>query len=179
MKMPALPDIVAEEFPSKVAASFETRDAAARAIADVIQVEDVEAHQVRLIEPDDKAAARKLQPESRTIEHTWVRSHLAFGAFGILLGSVLAAASVQWGPVALSASPLFTTITLIWVTTLSCLMIAGATTLRMDHDLVHAHVSAAAARDRHSVVAHARTAREKRRLARQLRRRAESTTSSL
>jgi hypothetical protein len=86
---------------------------------------------------------------------------------------------VQWGPVALSASPLFTTIALIWVTTLSCLMVAGATTLRMDHDLVHAHVRAAASEGRHSVVAHARTARERRRLARQLRRRAQSTVSTL
>ncbi len=179
MNMPSLPDVIVEEFPSKVAASFDTQEAAERAAAQIAEAENIEDRQVRTIEPDDSAVARKLQPESQSIQRTWMRTHIAFGAFGLLLGSLLAAIAVQWGPVALTASPMFTGITLVWVSTLSCLMVAGAATLRMDHDLILNHVSAASAKGQHTVIAHARTAREKRRFARQLRRRAETTVSSL
>ena len=179
MKISPLPDVIAEEYPSKVAASFDTREQADRATASVLRAANADTRQLEIIAPDDPAAARKLQPESATIPRTWVRTHCAFGVFGLLLGALLAAAAIQWGPVAMSASPLYTGITLVWVTTLSCLIIAGAVTLRMDHDLVLNHVSTASAKGQHTLVAHARTAREKRRFARLLRRRSEATASSL
>ncbi len=174
-----VPELVVEEYPSKVAASFDCKTEAARAVQQVASAEGAELGQIRLVGPGDPAADRKLQPESGAIARTWIRTHLVFGAVGMLSASVLTFTAIQWGPTALSASPVFTGITLVWVITLSSLMLAGAVTLRMDHDRVLNHVLRASAEGRHTVVAHARSAKQKRRFAKALRTQAGAAVSTL
>jgi hypothetical protein len=146
---------------------------------DLSRAADIEPRQVRLVKPDDPEAERKLQPEARAIERTWIRTHLLFGAVGLVSASVFVALAIQWGPTALSASPMFTGLTLVWVRTLSSLMCAGAVALRRDHDRVLNHVLRAPVEGRHTVVAHARSGRQKRRFTEALRTHAETAVSTL
>lgn len=175
---PAVAPIV-EEFPSKVVASFDSDTEAMRAASQLAASDRVQARQVRIVAPNDPAAEHKLQPEPRAIELTFFRTHALFGAIGLVTGVVLAAVSINWGPEALQASPMFTLITLTWVSTLFSLMVAGAVTLRMDHDLVLNHVLRASDEGRHSVVAHARSSTQKRGFANQLRAEAGTVATTL
>lgn len=172
-------DIVAEEFPSKVTASYSNAVRAREAAVTLRQWSDVDPRQVRLVSPGDSAVAPKLQPEAEAIERTFYRTHLAFGLAGLGVGSGAAIAAVSWGPIAISASPLLAGLALVWVCTLSSLILAGAVTLRMDHDGVFSHLLQARSKGQTTVIAHARSAAEKRRFRTHLEASASSVASTL
>ncbi len=167
-----------EEFPSKVSATFDTAREANQAANELSQSEDVESGQVLVIAPGDDRTDLKLEPEPRAIRNTWFRAHVLYGAVGIAVGLVLASAAVNSGLDIFSASPLPTIIAITWVTFLSSLMVAGAITLRLDHDVVVHHSRSAAGSGEYLVVAHARSGAEKRRFAKQLKPAANDTAST-
>lgn len=168
-----------EQFPSKVVASFETSSDAKRAATRLSHADEVETGQILIIAPGDNAADSKLQPEARAIENSFIRKHLKYGIAGLLAGVFLSTLAVNWGPDIFTASPLLTSIAVTWVTFLSSLMLAGALTLRMDHDLVFNHAQRASDQGKYVVVAHARSGSQKRRFAEQLDIQAQATAASL
>ncbi|MEE4192513.1 MAG: hypothetical protein V2I66_13110 [Halieaceae bacterium] len=168
-----------ERFPSKVSASFNGASEAHRAADRLLQAEDVVREQVVVIAPEDGAVDSKLQPEARAIEGTFFRKHIAFGLSGLAAGLVLATVAISWGPDVFTGSPFLSTIAITWVTFLSSLMVAGALTLRMDHDMVTNHALRAADEGKYLVVAHARSGAEKRRFAEELKPEATATASTL
>jgi hypothetical protein len=168
-----------EKFPSKVVASFSTHVEAKEAATTLLLTEEVAASQIKIVAPEDQNADRKLQPEARAIESTFFSKHFYYGASGLFAGLALSALAITWGPEAFTASPLLTAITVTWVTFLSSLMLAGAVTLRMDHDLILNHAQRTSDQGMYLVVAHARTTPQKRRFADQLRGRSESVVSTL
>ena len=179
--MSLVPDVNAsvEQYPSKVTASFRSSSDAAQAAARLAEDGEVEKGQIKVVAPEDQDIDRKLQPEARAIERTFFRRHRNFGISGLVAGLFLSTLAITMGPEAFYASPQLTVITVTWVTFLSSLMLAGALTLRMDHDLIMNHAKQASGQGLHVVVAHARTAPQKRQFANELRAKAERVVSTL
>jgi len=174
-----LPEIPGEKYPSKVSAIFDTAKDARQAADVLAQKAGVEPEQVVVIAPDEPRRGLKLEPEPRAIRNTWVRKHAIHGAAGIASGLLLASVAVNSGVDVFRASPVLTTIAITWVSFLSSLMVAGALTLRLDHDRVINQSLRAADNGQYVVVAHARSGSQKRRFLKQLRSEARGTAATL
>ncbi|MEE4660151.1 MAG: hypothetical protein V2J89_06775 [Halieaceae bacterium] len=172
-------EIPGEKYPSKVSAIFDTAQEAQQAADALAQQASVASDQVHVIAPDESRRGLKLEPEPRAIRNTWVRKHAIHGAVGIALGLMLATVAINSGVDVFRASPVLTTIAITWVTFLSSLMLAGALTLRLDHDRVINQSLRAADNGQYVVVAHARSGSQKRRFLKQLRPDASGTVSTL
>ena len=67
---------------SKVAGLFDTADEARVAVDSVRSETGMSDGQVLLVQPNDTAFGRKLEPEQRRIPATLIRTHVVFGALG-------------------------------------------------------------------------------------------------
>ena len=117
-----------------VAATFPNRAAAVDA-ATTLRTELPQA-EVDLIHPHDVNLARKLEPESKGIWRTAVRSHLILGLAGLVSGAVVAATLIGTGWSAAVKSPMLATLFLLTLGLFAGLMVAGLLTLRPDRSRV-------------------------------------------
>lgn len=135
-----------------VAATFADRasaaDAATELRADLPQVE------VDLVRPRDADFARKMEPESKGIWRTAIRSHLLLGPAGLLLGAVAAATLVANGWPAAASSPMLATLFLSTLGLFAGLMLAGLLTLRPDRSRVTLSIRRRSRAGKWAVVAH-------------------------
>jgi hypothetical protein len=135
-----------------VAATFSDQATAAEAAtelrADMPQVE------VDLVRPREADLARKMEPESAGIWRTAVRSHLALGPAGLVLGVVAAALLVALGWPAAASSPVFTMLFLATLGLFAGLMLAGLLTLRPDRSRVTQSIRSRSRSGQWAVVAH-------------------------
>jgi len=138
-----------------VAATFQDQAIAAEVAtelrADMPQVE------VDLVRPRDADFARKMEPESTGIWHTAIRSHLALGPAGLLLGALVAATLVARGWPAAASSPMFAILFLATLGLFAGLMLAGFLTLRPDRGRVTLSIRRRNRAGQWAVVAHPRS----------------------
>ena len=112
---------------------------------------------VHLVQPDDKDWMRKMEPESRGIRRSAVRSHVTLMVGGFLLGVLLSFLLIaNWA--AAASSPLLTGIAVTLVATLSGGILAGLLTLRPDRSVVAVQVKEGLKKGRWAVLAHPRDA---------------------
>ena len=88
------------------------------------------------VSPSDAPFARKMEPESKGIRRTAIRSHLVLGPSGLLVGALAAATLVTLGWPAAVASPMLTALFLATLGLFSGLMLAGLFTLLPDRSRV-------------------------------------------
>lgn len=135
-----------------VAATFSNRakaiDAATELRAELPQVE------VDLVRPRDADFARKMEPESKGIWRTAVRSHLILGPAGLVLGAATATALVAFGWPAATSSPMLTMGFLATLGLFAGLMLAGLFTLRPDRGRVTLSIRRRSRAGQWAVVAH-------------------------
>lgn len=138
-----------------VAATFADQATAAEAAtalrADMPQVE------VDLVRPRDADFARKMEPESGGIWRTAIRSHLALGPAGLLVGALASATLVVLGWPAAVTSPMLTTLFLAMLGLFAGLMLAGLFTLRPDRSRVTLSIRRRNRAGQWAVVAHPRS----------------------
>ncbi|MGA7951452.1 MAG: hypothetical protein WCA45_15005 [Thiobacillaceae bacterium] len=139
---------------SKVAGVFDEAEEA-RAVADEIMREGaLGAEQVRLVGPEDPAVERKLEPEQAGIARTLIRSHIALGIVGLIVGLVVAAALLLSGVEFARASPYYTVIITAGFGAVVGMMFGGLVSLRPDHDVLITEVEEAARQGHWAVVVH-------------------------
>src|SRR5690606_2417921 len=76
-----------ERATTKIAAIYDTREAASGAAVALSRIAGLEPSQWTLIAPHEQGFARKLEPEIQGIARTGVRAHLILGAVGLLAGA--------------------------------------------------------------------------------------------
>lgn len=123
-------NVIDEQHPAKVAAIFKTESDASSARQALIDQGDFASKLINIIKPEDPNLSKKIEPESHGIAKTILKSHGILGIVGFILASILVAA----GPTFTQNSPLPTYLALSFFGLLIGLMVAGAITLRPDHD---------------------------------------------
>jgi hypothetical protein len=145
-----------EKYLSKVGAVFDTADEAQAAAQRVGREAGIEASQIRVLEPDDPAMARKLEPEQAGIARTLVKSHITLGTAGLVAGLAIALLLIVIGVDAFAWSPWYTLLVFGFFGAIAGLLLGGLVSLRPDHDRLITWARASA-RDGHwLVLVHAR-----------------------
>lgn len=158
--MRAAMNLFGERSLTLVAALFDNGTAAARAAGSLQRQQRGERCPVLVVEPHDPRLGRKLEPESRGIWQTLLRSHGKLGAAGLVVGAAVGALLVASGWAAAEASPGMTVGVAALYGLFAGLLLAGLLTLRPDRGRVISSVRDATAHGRWAVVAHPRSAEE-------------------
>ena len=140
---------------SKVAAVFANATAAGEVAARLRSTLQLSEAQVQVITPTDRHPGRMLEPESRGIWRTIVRSHVRLGALGAVAGAVAFAVLWARGLPWIVNSAVMAACVLVGFGTVAGLLLGGLLTLRPDHDLYIIKVLEALADGRSAVVVHA------------------------
>lgn len=127
-------NVIDEQQPAKVAAIFNNEAEARAAREELINEGNFDAKAVSIVTPGDDNLSKKIQPESKGIAGTIIKSHGILGVVGLLAGLIAASILVAAGPTFTQASPFGTYFALGFVGLLIGMMLAGGITLRPDHD---------------------------------------------
>jgi hypothetical protein len=152
----AVETLFGERSLSKVSAVFADAEQARRAADELVNGLGLSQAQVEVVKPHDPRISHKLEPESRGIAVTLVRTHAVLGAAGAGLGLILAAVLVLSGNAAAASSPFYTLLVFVFFGGIFGMLLGGLIALRPDHDPMIARVERAARKGRWSVVVHAR-----------------------
>lgn len=146
--------LVEEHYPCKVSAEFGTRESAEAMVAGLAEESDLLKSRVELVVPGDQHLGSKLEPESKGIARTALKSHIVLGLTFLILGLLTAGLLVTLGPPLTRSSPVMVFIVMTFFPTMAGLMLAGAITLRPDHDPLIASTRDAAQSGLWTVVVH-------------------------
>jgi len=161
--------IIGENNPSKVAVAFDRKETADKAINALVEQAGFSRRQIKMIDPNDKYEmflGPNLEPENKGIAITLIKSHLLIGGAIFLLSLLVSWLLITIGPVATQSSPFMTFIGVGALGLFLGLLLAGAISLRPDHDTVIAKVRAAKDKGKWGVVVH--TTHESKKLAKQI-----------
>lgn len=145
--------VLGEKYSHKVSAEFDSQGAATNA-AESLEQAGIPVAQIRVIQPNDPNMERKVEPEVTGIGRSLAKAHVMFGIVGLVLGLVVAGVLVMVGPSLTRSSPLMTFIALGFLFPVLALLLAGAVSLRPDHDLYINKARTATDSGRWTVVAH-------------------------
>ncbi len=127
-------NVIDEKHPAKVAAIFNNEAEAKRAEQDLINEGKFASKLINIVKPNDSDISKKIEPDNRGIVGTLLKSHIILGVVGILVGFILAAILVAAGPTFAQSSPIRTYLALGFFGLMIGMMLAGAVSLRPDHD---------------------------------------------
>jgi len=150
-----------EKHPIVVSGEFRDEDAARLAMRRVAEEASLPRAQIDLVVPGDENAGAKVEPESRRIGGTLLRSHVVLGGGALIVGLLAAAVLTTVGPTLTRSSPVLTFVALGLLFPFIGMLIAGAISLRPDHDPQIAGARHAAAAGNWTVVVHCSDAAEK------------------
>jgi len=146
--------LLGENFPHKVSAEYNSKQAADRAVQLLVDKTILPRNQILIVQPHDPNMALKTEPEVKGIARTFAKSHVVLGIGGLVFGLLLAAVLVAIGPDLTSSSPMFTFIALGFLFTFLGLLLAGFISMRPDHDFLIGKTRAAANAGQWTVIAH-------------------------
>lgn len=127
-------NVIDEQYPAKVAGIFKTETDARSARQTLIDQGKFASKVINIVKPEDPSISEKIEPESDGIAKTTFKSHGILGVVGLFAGFILASILVAAGPTFTQDSPLPTYLALSFFGLLIGLMVAGAISLRPDHD---------------------------------------------
>jgi hypothetical protein len=151
-----------ESFPAKVSAEFDNQDEAQAASERVSRHAGIDTGQIRIVEPDDPALERKLEPESGGIARSLISLHIMLGVAGLGLGILAALVMIVVGVGIFARNPWYTIMAFSFFGAVAGLLIAGLAALRPDHDRMIATARESAGNGNWLVVVHARDSDEER-----------------
>lgn len=126
--------IFGEKYLSKVGAVFDSAEEAKAAAQRVGRETGIGAPQIRVLEPNDPAMARKLEPEQGGIARTLAKSHITLGTAGLVVGLAIALLLLAIGVDAFAWNPLYTLLVFGFFGAIAGLLLGGLVSLRPDHD---------------------------------------------
>jgi len=127
-------EIQDEKHTGRVAAVFGSEQEAKAAKQKLIDQGKIKPGVISIVKPNDSQLSKKVEPESHGIAKTLVKSHVWLGLAGTIIGLVIATILVTIGPDIAQSSPLLIYIVFIFFGAIFGLMLAGAVSLRPDHD---------------------------------------------
>lgn len=145
-----------ERATTKIAAVYETKEAAGHAAESLTRLANLQSTQWAVVGPHEQGFARKLEPESQGIARTGIRSHLVLGAVGLLAGIALWVLLYGLGIAFITASPVASAAVIIVFATILGMMLGGLVTARPDHQVVILKVRKAAEEGKWCLILHPR-----------------------
>lgn len=152
-----------EKYLSKVGAVFDRGDEAQAAAERVGRESGIQTGQIRVLEPEDPALARKLEPETRGIARTLAKAHITLGTAGLVIGLGIALLLIALGVDAFAGNPWYTVMVFGFFGAIAGLLLGGLVSLRPDHDRLIAWVKSSTQDGHWFVLVHARNHDEERR----------------
>jgi hypothetical protein len=139
---------------SKVAGIFEQGQEARIVAEEILHDGSLTNEQVQVLVPDDPATSHKLEPEEAGIVHTLIRSHIALGSAGLMIGLLFGALLVAFGVPFAESSPYYTILITAGFGAVFGMMFGGLVSLRPDHDPLIAKVETETHAGHWAVVVH-------------------------
>ncbi|KTG16208.1 MULTISPECIES: hypothetical protein [unclassified Guyparkeria] len=155
--------IISERFPHVVDAVFHDERGAREAATALAAKAGLSDEQIDVVRPNDPQRAEKLEPESADIFRTILRSHVALGVIGVVVGLILAGILIGAGFDFAQARPGWVYGIFAVIGGLFGMMGAGVVSVRLDHERVIAETRDASTHGEWTVVAHADSEDEKHR----------------
>lgn len=149
-----MPDsVLGENYSHKISAEFDSESAANDAVASLLHA-GIPSSQTEIIRPDDPDMAIKVEPEAQGVGRSLAKTHVVLGLAGLVVGLILAALLVTVGPTLTQSSPVMTFIAVGFICPVLALLLAGAISIRPDHDPLIEKTRMANKAGRWTVVAH-------------------------
>lgn len=126
--------VIDEGHPGKIAGVYEQEAKAQQAINLLRDQGGFSADEVALVAPNDVNLGKKIEPDDQGIARTLLGSHVILGICGLVFGLVMAGILSLFGPALTTSSPLMVFIALPTLGAFIGLLVAGAVSLRPDHD---------------------------------------------
>ena len=127
-------EIQDEKHTGRVAAVYNDERSANAARQKLIDQGNISPAVISIVKPQDSNLSKKIEPESHGIAKTLVKSHGWLGLSGALIGILLATVLAFNGPEMTRSSPLLTYLVFIFFGVIFGMMLAGAISIRPDHD---------------------------------------------
>lgn len=127
-------EIQNEQHTGRVAAIYTNEVSANAARQTLINEGNISPAVISIVKPHDSNLSKKIEPESQSIAKTIVKSHGWLGLIGAIAGLLLATILSISGPEMTRSSPLFTYLVFIFFGAVFGMMLAGAISIRPDHD---------------------------------------------
>ncbi len=144
----------------KVAGIFKDADKLNDCRQRLLETGGLKDSQILALAPGDQADGALLEPESRGIWHTLIRTHLWLALAGAVVGLV-AFALLIWLDIAfVVGNPWAAAMLLVFFCTVGGAMVGGAVTLRPDHSPYIVKVKAALGDNHHVLIVHANDAQQ-------------------
>lgn len=127
--------VLEEQYFHKVSAEFDNQVAACR-VAESLKLAGIPLEQIRIVRPNDPNIARKIEPEAHGIAQALFSKYVMLGLIGLVFGLTIAAVLVAMGLAVVRSSSVMTFIALGLLYPVVAVLLAGAVSLRPDHDLL-------------------------------------------
>ncbi|MDO6695511.1 hypothetical protein Q4574_19585 [Aliiglaciecola sp. 3_MG-2023] len=150
------PNIIEEQHPSKIVAVYENEFKAKQAAEKLINTAEISEDQFNIVAPEDRQFERKIEPETQAVGKTLLASHLMLGLIGMVTGLLVASSLIIAGTQFAVSSPIMLIIATGTLGTFMGLLVAGAVSLRPDHDSVVNKARDATHHNKWSVIVHAK-----------------------
>lgn len=126
--------VIDEGHPGKIAGVYTQESGAKRAINLLQNEGGFTADEVALVAPNDVDLGKKIEPDDQGIARTLLGSHVILGICGLVFGLIMAGILSVFGPALTTSSPVMVFIALPTLGAFIGLLVAGAVSLRPDHD---------------------------------------------
>lgn len=171
--------ITGETFDHKISAVFDKESEAIDAVEKIRQHTDLRDAQIFLINPRDRRAGKRLEPEDKGIWRTLLRAHLWLGIAGAAVGLLLYVLLMAIGIPFIRANPTPSAIILLAFGIIGGMMLGGLVTIRPDHDPYLISARKALREGKYVVAVHAASLEQQQQAKKILDDRSEDTTRSL
>lgn len=129
--------IMNNTFDDRIAATYSSVDKVKQAKAVLARKLGLKDSKIKIIEPSDTTAGRKLEGNSKAIGTNMLNLHVKYAAIGLGIGLLAALLLVLFGPTITQSNPTFTFIALISPGIFIGTFYAGLRSLKPEHDLIN------------------------------------------
>jgi len=149
-----------ERATTKLVAVFDTAAAAEDAAGKIKSSAGLNTGQVRILVPGDSRFDIKIEPEPAGVARTAVRTHVAFGSIGFVVGVLLWFVLFMTRFELVRGTPIASAVAVVFFLTMAGLLFGGFLTLRPDHQVLITRLRSALEEGKWCVVIHPRSPEE-------------------
>lgn len=150
----------AEKYSTKIEAIFDSREAALDARRRMVMYTTINSSEVRILSSADDDWQRQIEPETKGIFKTIIKSHYRLALVGLFLGWFVGFSMIVANLPAATSSPFLLLVFMSFLGTMIGLLGGGIVSLRPDHDAVISQARKAIDKGKIVLLAHIKSRKE-------------------